>query len=331
MDATPHSITYYVYALARPDGRIFYIGKGSKRRVFAHDGEARSGHKCHKCSIIRKAWRQGQDIQRYMLLTTKDEREAFAYEREMIALHGRNNLCNETDGGEGRTNAVVSSDTRKKLSAASTRMWADSKHREMIAELSKKRYADPDFRARHKEILIANLSSPAIQAKISEGLRRRWADPVARRRQSERMKGAITEEGRMRIAETTSRYWQDVEHKQRRIDAIKQASLNPEVRARRSAANHRRYANSEERRKTAEQGRKRFENPAERERARRQMAERWGYSYTLQSPDGQIYTTNNLNAFCQDHSLNSSHMRRVCIGKLKAHKGWTGTRTQSNH
>jgi hypothetical protein len=47
MSSIPQS--YYVYVLARPDGTPFYVGKGKNGRIFEHDKEARSGHKCHKC------------------------------------------------------------------------------------------------------------------------------------------------------------------------------------------------------------------------------------------------------------------------------------------
>jgi hypothetical protein len=114
---------YYVYALARPtkgEWAVFYIGKGSKRRVFAHESEARSGHRCHKCNIIRKVWRNGGEIQRYILLTTESEQEAFDYEVAMIELHGRKNLANRTAGGEGggMFGRIVSEETRGRMSMA---------------------------------------------------------------------------------------------------------------------------------------------------------------------------------------------------------------------
>lgn len=107
---------YYVYVLARPNGKPFYIGKGKGARVFAHDIEAKSGHKCHKCNVIRKIWRSGSEYQRYIVFTTDVEQDAHGYERELIALHGRENLCNLTDGGEGCSGRVVSAETREKMS-----------------------------------------------------------------------------------------------------------------------------------------------------------------------------------------------------------------------
>jgi hypothetical protein len=97
----PHDTTFYVYLLCRPNGKPFYVGKGKGIRIFRHDDEARRGHECHKCNVIRKIWRNGGQVIRYTIFTTDDESAAFAYEREMIALYGRKNLTNLTDGGDG--------------------------------------------------------------------------------------------------------------------------------------------------------------------------------------------------------------------------------------
>ncbi|MEK9673744.1 MAG: GIY-YIG nuclease family protein [Rhodospirillaceae bacterium] len=58
---------YYVYLLCRSDGRPFYVGKGSGRRVLDHEMEARQTHPVgegnpFKCSIIRKMDRRGAAI-----------------------------------------------------------------------------------------------------------------------------------------------------------------------------------------------------------------------------------------------------------------------------
>jgi hypothetical protein len=113
---------FYVYLLARPNGQVFYVGKGSKRRAFYHEIEARRGCACHKCCVIRKIWSNDGEVQRYIVFTTNDEQEAFAYERDQIAVYGRENLCNHTDGGDGVRN--LTAEARAKLSTAIKRRLA---------------------------------------------------------------------------------------------------------------------------------------------------------------------------------------------------------------
>lgn len=116
MTSIPH--LYYVYVLARPNGTPFYVGKGAGRRIFGHENEAKTGCQCHKCRVIRKIWRNGGEVQRYTMLTTMDECEAFTYECELITLYGRKTLCNKTDGGEGASGCPnpKSKETRKRIS-----------------------------------------------------------------------------------------------------------------------------------------------------------------------------------------------------------------------
>lgn len=59
-----HTGKFYVYVLCRPDGTPFYVGKGSSRRVFEHEAEARRNHPIgesnpFKCNVIRKILRDG--------------------------------------------------------------------------------------------------------------------------------------------------------------------------------------------------------------------------------------------------------------------------------
>lgn len=162
---------FYVYALARPvrikrqlEWRVFYVGKGKGRRVFDHENEAKSGHQCHKCNIIRKVWREGGEIQRYVLLTTENEQEAFDYERELIAFHGRENLCNHTDGGEGSSNP--SDETRARMSETHKGRPHSEEHRQRISQSNTGKKHDPSIIERLRNI-ARNRSSEHL-ARISE-------------------------------------------------------------------------------------------------------------------------------------------------------------------
>ena len=43
------------------------------------------------------------------------------------------------------------------------------------------------------------------------------------------------------------------------------------------------------------------------------------YVYEITSPQGEIYTTDNLNHFCKLNGLDTAAMQRVCFGKQKSH------------
>lgn len=88
---------YYVYTLARPDGRVFYVGKGSGRRTNIHLNEARKMEcHCKKCRIIHHIWAAHQEVQINRVFEADNEHDAFDYERALIArLSLTNDLCNK--------------------------------------------------------------------------------------------------------------------------------------------------------------------------------------------------------------------------------------------
>jgi excisionase family DNA binding protein len=92
---------YYVYELAEPNALPFYVGKGTGERIGDHEIEARQGCTCSKCKIIRELWGRGLEVERRTVFRTDDEAAAYAYEVHLIALYGRQNLTNRTDGGLG--------------------------------------------------------------------------------------------------------------------------------------------------------------------------------------------------------------------------------------
>lgn len=176
---------FYVYALARPvkikrhiEWRIFYIGKGMRNRVFDHDNEARRGCGCHKCNVIRKVWREGGEIQRYILLTTDNEQEAFTYEKEMIAMHGRENLTNLTDGGEGTTGKTA--DARARISAARTGQKWSNESRERGSAASKGRFVSIATRQKLSEMRKGKRLSAASIEKMRQTKKEQFADPEYR-------------------------------------------------------------------------------------------------------------------------------------------------------
>jgi len=106
MAADPSSTRsdFYVYALFREDGRVFYIGKGRGRRLADHEMAARRGDRGYRNAVIREMQARGIELIRTKIHDGLTEDVAHAYEIALIAAIGRHPhgpLTNLTDGGEG--------------------------------------------------------------------------------------------------------------------------------------------------------------------------------------------------------------------------------------
>lgn len=97
----------------------FYVGKGKGRRSEYHTQHILHVCKTHpKSNKIKKMHREGYKV---LVIRSKkfyDEPTAFAIERELIEIIGRQNLgkgplTNLTDGGEGTSGLVTSEDLRE--------------------------------------------------------------------------------------------------------------------------------------------------------------------------------------------------------------------------
>lgn len=115
----------------RPDGRPFYIGKGSGKRLQQHRWVAKrpdlKGSQYPVYRAIRKMWEAGNDYEEQILLTGLTEAAAFEVERQCIAGIGPENLLNLTSGGEGISGYHHTDEAKTKISIVSRQLTPEQR------------------------------------------------------------------------------------------------------------------------------------------------------------------------------------------------------------
>lgn len=157
-------LLFYVYELCDSDGVVFYVGKGKGGRIHQHEAKARRGIKSHLCNKIRKIATAGGTVIKRVVLETDDEGAAFAEEIRRIAQYGRDNLTNQTDGGDGPANP--SQEVRDKIAAG---------RRGVIAS--------EETRAKQRAAKLGTHQSEATKDKIRKaqtGMKHPWSADVIR-------------------------------------------------------------------------------------------------------------------------------------------------------
>lgn len=180
---------FYVYILYRPDGRPFYVGKGSGERIEFHRWAAEQGYKARRYSIIRKIWREGGDFAAQKVFEIYDENEAFAMERYLIASIGRENLTNETDGGDGNYGWVPDEQWRRRKSE---QMRGRDRGPEWRANVQAAKIGKPrseECKAKIRAALTGRKLPPEHVEATAAGNRSRKRSDDARRRMSEARRG----------------------------------------------------------------------------------------------------------------------------------------------
>ena len=127
---------HYIYTLVKPDGTVFYVGKGKGSRMHEHRNavEKRQHYNPHLQNVILKLWRNGQDFVERIVVKNLKESEAFLLEKLYIATIGLENLCNMTEGGEGMSGHIPSPETRRKRSESLVGHSVSGEAREKISK-----------------------------------------------------------------------------------------------------------------------------------------------------------------------------------------------------
>lgn len=161
------SNSYYVYALCRPDGTPFYVGKGKGSRINDH-GRNRGRHKLVNDEIFAIEAAGGRCL-RVILHDRLSEEDAYSLERKVIRSIGRSPdgpLVNRNDGGFGGKNPAP--EVREKIREARKRQASpSSEHMEKMRKAKRSTVSQETREA----LSLANkgkVLSPETRQKISE-------------------------------------------------------------------------------------------------------------------------------------------------------------------
>jgi hypothetical protein len=173
---------FYIYALCRHDGRVFYIGKGQRNRWLCHEGYARKGARGRRYAIIRDMQARGVEVIKVKLHVGLTEAVAHTYEVALIAAIGRGRLgplVNLTDGGEGVTGMKHSTQHREKLSVEGRGRVFSAETRAKIGSARRGKTMSAESKAKIAAAKCGKRLSPEHCAKMSAALRGRVPSPEA--------------------------------------------------------------------------------------------------------------------------------------------------------
>lgn len=133
---------FYVYLHKRPDGRIFYVGKGKARRAWSSENRNQHWH-----NIVNKYGSFDVEIIEDCLT----EQESLEKEIEKIREIGLDNLANKTLGGGGVSGHKHSEDSRERMRASHKRLLEENpaelqRRIDVLNTIHEKVRADPERR-----------------------------------------------------------------------------------------------------------------------------------------------------------------------------------------
>lgn len=241
---------FYTYFHTRNDTqKPFYVGKGSGNRAYDSDRST------HWRSIVAK---HGHTV--HIAAEWPTEYEAFEHEKFLILCFKDMGLtlCNRTFGGEGTVGWIPTIENRKTTSEVTKRRWADPAYKARVSEAIKIGSAAPGVSERRSKSVEAALARPEVKEKLSAAQKRLWQDPAHREKVlASRASNKETDEAKaLRLAKTTA------------------AQRTPEARARRSAQSKAFWADPQNKARTIEASRRAI-TPATLEQASIAMKALW--------------------------------------------------------
>ena len=194
---------YYTYAYLREDGTPYYIGKGKDKRAYKRE---------------KNDIKPPKDKSRIIYLKQNlTEEQAFRHEVYMIAMFGRKDLGtgilhNRTNGGDGVSGAVVSDETKRKISETRKGITHSEESRRKMSEAHKGKTHSEESRRKISETRKGKTLSEETKRKLSEVRKGKTFSEEHKRKLSESQKGkTLSEETKRKLSEVRKgrKWWND--------------------------------------------------------------------------------------------------------------------------
>jgi hypothetical protein len=223
---------FYVYILRYPDGRPFYVGKGSGGRVRKH---LKQSDRPLVRQIIEELKLANSQPVVDVVFESQVEAEAFEQEIRLISQFGRRDrgtgiLVNRTDGGDGIVGREVTAETRALLrDIFKARVTAEFRAEQ--AERTRRTWT-AERRAKQAAWLAARWQRDSGYADKVRGCARAnaWALRTEQTRQAAAA-ALATAESRARASRKQAENWQDPEYRARMSEKRREQWADPAQRA----------------------------------------------------------------------------------------------------
>ena len=131
---------YYVYGLIDPRNKqIFYIGKGTKNRVFEHEKESLNNPDSDKLKLktIQGIKNEGLEVEKIIINSNLTEQEAFVAEASLINIYNyfsNTKLTNIVSGHH--SSEALSVDEFEKINGAIPLQENEIKHKILVIKIN---------------------------------------------------------------------------------------------------------------------------------------------------------------------------------------------------
>lgn len=160
---------FLTYAHFKPDGTLFYVGKGSQKRAYAKDNRNQ-----HWQNIVKK-----HGLQVETLASWEIESDALLHEQFLISCFKDlgYKLANVTDGGEGMSGYKHTAESKSKMSAFQ-KEFQNSDYMKTAHAVAGEKSKLPERRKKQSDFVRAYMTDPVNRERSKQGALQQNQNPL---------------------------------------------------------------------------------------------------------------------------------------------------------